>query len=172
MTSIQLLVAKIIAFVLFCLILVCTGWHYGAKHVQTDWDAQILTDAQAANVHALHVDLVTGEVITQYIDRYQVVLTQGATITKEITRYVTPEVDRHYPVPWGFVRVLNAATVGALPDAIATGGTDEGAATVALSDVASNIADNYTSCRATAEQLRSLQQWITQQQTVDVKKGP
>ncbi len=171
MTAIQLVGAKVCAFLIFCLMLLGCGWHYGSAHVKAKWDAQILTDADAANVHALHVDMVSGQVITQYVDRFQVVLTQGATITKEITRYVTPEMDRHYLVPWGFVRLYNASASGALPDAIATGGSDDSPASVALSDVAGSVNDNFTACHANAEQLRSLQDWITAQQKLN-QSGP
>lgn len=172
MTSIQTLIAKVLAFLAFCVVLVAFGWHYGSAHVQAKWDAQLLTDAQAEAIHVAHVDLVTGQVITQYVDRVQVVLTQGATITKEITRVITPEVDHRYPLPWGFVRLYNAAALGAIPDAIATGGADDASTSIALSDVAASINDNFTACHANAEQLRSVQQWIREQQALNTKKAP
>lgn len=170
MTSLQKLLADIGVFVICSVLVFLGGWHYGARHVQTAWNAQIATDAQIEALHAVHVEAVSGLVLTQYMDRYQVVLTQGATITKEITRYVTPAMDARYLVPWGFVRLYNGSARGALPDAGATGPADDSPAPVVLSDVASSLVDNFTACRANAEQLSALQDWIRQQQTVDTKK--
>jgi hypothetical protein len=101
---------------------------------------------------------LTGDtkVITRYVDRVQYVREAGATIVKEVPVYVTPQADRACPVPVGFVRLHDAAAENR-PLAGAAGDPDAPAAGIALSAVASTVADNYTSCHAIREQLIGLQ---------------
>jgi len=96
------------------------------------------------------------KVITRYVDRVQYVREAGATIVKEVPVYVTPQADRACPVPVGFVRLHDAAAENR-PLAGPAGDPDAPAAGVALSTVASTVADNYTSCHAIREQLIALQ---------------
>ncbi len=57
----------------------------------------------------------TTRVVTQYVDRVQVVRERGDTITKEIPVYVTPTADAACAVPVGFVRIHDAAAAGVTP---------------------------------------------------------
>ncbi|MBJ7446868.1 MAG: hypothetical protein JHC81_04975 [Brevundimonas sp.] len=87
------------------------------------------------------------------------------TITERIPVYVPPEIDRAYPVPYGFVRLHDAAAVGAapaLPDG--TGQPDDAPSGVALSAVAGTVIDNYGQCYAWRDQLIGWQDWYRQQQ--------
>ncbi|MFC3549458.1 hypothetical protein ACFOLC_00340 [Lysobacter cavernae] len=98
-------------------------------------------------------------VVTQYVDRVQVVRVAGATITKEIPVYVTPKADAACAIPAGFVRIHDAAAANAPPQP-AAGDPDAPAAGVTLSAVADTVADNYTSCHALREQVIGLQAYI------------
>ncbi|TWR01211.1 hypothetical protein FQJ85_23475 [Xanthomonas vasicola] len=67
-------------------------------------------------------------VVTQYVDRVQIVREAGATITREIPIYVTQKADAACAIPAGFVRLHDAAATGnpagpptADPDAPAPG---------------------------------------------------
>lgn len=95
------------------------------------------------------------KVVTQYVDRVQVVREKGDTIIKEVPIYVDREADRACTVPVGFVRVHDSAAanvpVGDPRD------TDAAPSGVALSAVAATVAGNYTTCHETAEQLIALQ---------------
>ncbi|RBJ62603.1 hypothetical protein C3L29_041995, partial [Pseudomonas sp. MWU12-2534b] len=95
------------------------------------------------------------KVVTQYVDRVQVVREKGDTIIKEVPVYVDREADRACTVPVGFVRVHDGAAanvpVGDPRDANAA------PSGVALSAVAATVADNYTTCHENAEQLIALQ---------------
>jgi len=134
------------------------------------WQASITADAVAQSnlVHAS--DIATNTVVTQYVDRVQVVMAQGATITKEVTKYVSAQADARYPVPVGFVSLLDAAGSGQTLDAGASLGTYDSPSPIALSVVGASIASNYTACRANAEQLSSLQSWVRSQQALTEKK--
>ena len=83
---------------------------------------------------------------------------------EEIPQHVTPEIDRNYPVPCGFVRVFNAATHGPIPDP--AGCPDDAASDVALSAVGQVETENAGQYDQIADQLRALQDWIRQQQQV------
>ncbi|KVP62189.1 hypothetical protein [Burkholderia ubonensis] len=95
------------------------------------------------------------KVVTQYVDRVQVVREKGDIIIKEVPVYVDREADRACVVPVGFVRVHDAA-VANVPVGD-PGHTDAAPSGVALSAVAATVAGNYTTCHENAEQLIALQ---------------
>ncbi len=126
--------------------------------------AQALQDSGSALRNASHaLTLAKSEttIVTEYVDRVQIVRERGATITKEVPVYVTAQADAACSVPVGFVRIHDAAAQGtdlvgsaADPDAPAAG--------VALSTVADTVASNYTACHANAEQVVALQAYINE----------
>lgn len=94
------------------------------------------------------------------------------TITERIPVYVTPEIDRAFAVPYGFVRLHDAAAVRAapaLPDG--TGQPDDAPSDVALSAVAGTVVDNYGQCYAWRDQLIGWQDWYRQQQAAWERPG-
>ncbi|AZR21951.1 hypothetical protein NX81_005840 [Xanthomonas vasicola] len=98
-------------------------------------------------------------VVTKYVDRVQIVRQAGATITREIPIYVTQKADAACAIPAGFVRLHDAAATGN-PAGPPTADPDAPAPGITLSGIAGTVADNYTSCHATAAQLSALQDWI------------
>jgi len=129
-------------------------------HRITTLNGQLSTAQQAQGILADR--LATSEravtVVTQYVDRVQVVHEKGATITREIPIYVTPQTDAAFPLPVGFVRVHDAAAQG-----VPLGGpgpTDAQASGIKASLAASVVADNYTNCLAITAQLTALQDFV------------
>lgn len=108
---------------------------------------------------------VRDRIVTEYVDRVQVIEKRGATIVKEVPVYVSAAADRACAVPAGFVRLHDAAALGLQPPGGA-GAADEAASGVALSAVAGTVAGNYTECHASAEQLRQLQAVVAEQQNI------
>ena len=149
----RLLILGIIAAALFGL-----GWLKGAGHVQDQWDAA--TSKQALQVATVEKEQAeaTVRVVTEYVDRVKVVRQVGETIIKEVPVYVPAQADAACLVPRGFVRLHDAAAEGVVPEP--AGNSDAAPAGVALSAVAGTVAENYTACRANAEQLSALQSWI------------
>lgn len=137
-------------------------YHAGAASVQARWDAQQRADAMAAQVQVDKSQLVSQMVVDHYIDRVKVVMAQGAVITKEIPVYVTPQADARCTVPVGFVRLHDAAVQGGTLPA-APGAAVDAPSGLALSAVAGTVAGNYGLCRATAERLSALQEWVRRQ---------
>lgn len=114
---------------------------------------------------------VREKVVTEYVDRIQVVEKQGATIVKEVPVYVSKAADAACPVPAGFVRLHDAAS-GNLPAPEPAGAADEAASGVALSAVAATVGENYTDCHANAEQLKQLQAWVSESASIINQEKP
>lgn len=114
---------------------------------------------------------VRDRIVTQYVDRVQVIEKRGATIVKEVPVYVSEAADRACAVPAGFVRLHDAAAHNLSPPGPA-GAADEAPAGIALSTVAGTVAANYTSCSANAEQLTQLQALLRQYQQVQEGREP
>lgn len=82
------------------------------------------------------------------------------TIIQKVPVYVTPEIDRRYPLPCGFVRVHNAAAERKPVSEVTVPGckSDGAPAPLAVSDAARVIADNYGAYHEQSEQLKGLQE--------------
>ncbi len=140
--------------------LVGAGWVKGASHVQAEWDAEVVKQSlTAARVEKAQAQ-ATVQVVTKYVDRVKIVRQAGETIIKEVPVYVPAQADAACVVPRGFVRLHDAAAQGVVPEP--AGNSDAAPAGIALSAVAGTVAENYTACRANAEQLSALQSWILQ----------
>lgn len=83
---------------------------------------------------------------------------------QEVHQHVTAEMDRDYPVPCGFVRVFNTATHGPIPEPASC--PDGASSGIALSAVGETEIRNDGQYDQIADQLRSLQDWVRQQQAV------
>ncbi|MBO9741440.1 hypothetical protein J7432_21155 [Xanthomonas axonopodis pv. begoniae] len=116
-------------------------------------------DAKAAAIAERDSARASTKTVVEYVDRVQIVRETGATITREIPIYVTQKADAACAITAGFVR-LHAAAASGNPAGPPTGDPDAPAAGITLSGIAGTVADNYTSCHATAEQLSALQDWI------------
>lgn len=114
---------------------------------------------------------VRENVVTEYVDRIQVVEKQGATIVREVPVYVSKAADAACPVPAGFVRLHDAAA-GNLPAPEPAGAADDAASGVALSTVAATVSENYTDCHANAEQLKQLQAWVNESSAILNQEKP
>lgn len=165
--------AGLVALLLICVGLWGWGDYHGTHKVQAAWDAQKLAD----KVQGLTTKQLTVEVdaiqAKQLITVTNLLLTQGATITKEIPIYVTPAADARCTVPVGFARVFNAAAGGEALDANPEPGVYDRPLDASLSDVAGVASYDLNACRIDQERLRGLQSWVTEQlQSVNKGKGP
>ena len=119
--------------------------------------------AQVAKAQA-QVTKAAGEAYTVMAGH---IASQTKTIIQRIPIYVTPAIDRSYPLSVGFVRVSDASALGLDVSAVPlpAGKSDADASTVAPSYAAGVIAGNYGGCRATNAQLAALQGWITSEES-------
>lgn len=88
----------------------CVWQERRVSAAQTDRDAAL----QAKRRAEAERDSAKGSttVVTQYVDRVQIVREAGATITREIPIYVTQKADADCTIPSGFVRLHDAAATG------------------------------------------------------------
>lgn len=117
--------------------------------------AQAVTSA-AAHQHA--VDTIATVAASSEAQAQAAITTHTVILTKEITRYV-PETRACIPV--GLVRLLNAAATGGDPAGVnyAPGQLDDACAAVSWRDFAADLADDYGTGHANAEQLNALEAW-------------
>ncbi|HEY0265710.1 MAG TPA: hypothetical protein VGC16_03100 [Rhizomicrobium sp.] len=95
----------------------------------------------------------------------QAIQTQIQTVIREVPRYVSIQSDSRCVVPWGVVRLLDAAASGADPGdvaaAIAPGQPDDAASDVRLSEIVALQAANLGAGHENADQLTHLEQAVT-----------
>lgn len=94
----------------------CHGWLRGAQGVRDDWEAATAKQEAASLAHAIELAKRADEITLAYITQTRTVREKGATIVREVTRYVTPDADAACPTD-GLVRILNAAARNELPSA-------------------------------------------------------
>ncbi|HWA70357.1 MAG TPA: hypothetical protein VG821_11060 [Rhizomicrobium sp.] len=94
----------------------------------------------------------------------QAIQSQIQTVIREVPKRVDAKSDL-CPVPWGVVRLLDAAASGAGPAdvaaAIAPGQPDDAASDVKLSEIVALQAANLGAARQNASQLTHLEQAVT-----------
>jgi hypothetical protein len=128
------------------------GWRDGAAQVRAAQAAIRTVQRQAAASQVIAVRDQRGQ------DRIRTVTRR---LIEKVPIYVTPESDRAYPLPWGFVRLHDAAVRGDDLSAAAdrSGGADDAPSDVAASEAAGVIVANYGGCRADRQRLADLQAW-------------
>ena len=106
---------RLLALAAFGIALFGFGWLKGASHVQAQWDSSTAAQQQAqAQAQTLQAE-ATVQVVTQYVDRIQVVREKGDTLIQEIPVYVPVQADAACTVHRGFVSLHDAAAAGGLP---------------------------------------------------------
>ena len=134
------------------------GCQYGESRVTAAWEAEREAEKLAAAQTIATRAEVTTQVVTQYVDRIQVVKERGKEIIKEVPVYVSSAVT--CDLPGGFRVLHDAAAEGELPDPARV--ADAPAANVETA--ASTIIENYATYHELAEQLKALQSWVSQQE--------
>jgi hypothetical protein len=79
------------------------GWHKGASHVQAQWDSSTAAQQQALAQAQTRQAEATVQVVSQYVDRIQVVREKGDTLIQEVPVYVSVLADAACTVHRGFV---------------------------------------------------------------------
>ena len=151
---------RLLALAAFGIALFGFGWIKGAGQVQAQWDAATAAQQQAVVQVQTRQAEATVQVVTQYVDRIQIVREKGDTLIQEIPVYVPVQADAACTVHRGFVSVHDAAAAGELPQPARD--ADAPAEGLALSAVAATVVTNYQTCHENAEQLKALQDWIRQ----------
>lgn len=139
------------------------------KYMRNSEQAGITQQAKATVDYVVHANAINTNLGAIYVPQYLFIQSNTARIQQEIPQHVTPEIDRQYPVPLGFVRMFNDASHGPIPPASA--GSDADPSGVPISDVAhAHAADEGTldECR---KQLSEWWDWYDQQSALWNKTG-
>lgn len=136
----------------------------GAISKQIEWEAKVVKAELESAKKNIDSEQVTTKIVTKYITKVQIVKETSDAITKEIPIYITKEADANCVVPNGFVLLHDSASRNEIPNA--SGIPNEGASGVKISEVAGTIIENYSTYYQLAEQVKSLQDWIKQQQQI------
>lgn len=133
------------------------GVTQGKNGKQRQWDAE-KAKTQIAVIEKKSDQLEKSiEVVTEYVDRVQIVKEAGKTIVKEIPVYVKVNND-HCMLPAGFRLLHDAAATNTVPDPSRIANE----AAVDAATVAETVAENYATCNEIREQLVSLQRWAVE----------
>jgi hypothetical protein len=131
-----------------------------------DWrDGAAQVHAARAAVKTVQRQAAASQVVAVADQRMQDrVRTVTRTLIEKVPTYVSPPTDVRFPVPWGYVRLHDAAAVGDdLSAAAPSAARPDGAASnVKVSEAASVVVANYGSCRADQARLAELQAWVRQ----------
>lgn len=117
--------------------------------VKVHKDAAVKVEAQANAGQRIGAKAATAD---------QAIQTQIKEIIVYAPKHITPATDSRVCIPYGFVRVLDAAILGVRPDdlPLPTGASDDACAPVVASHLAAEIVANYGLARQNANQLDAL----------------
>lgn len=104
---------------------------------------------------------VTEKVVTKYITKIQKVKDKN----EEILAMVDTKNDSKCPIPESTVSLLNAASSSSVPEP--TKRADDPPSPVTYSEVERTVIENYELYNEVAERLRSLQEWVREQQKLN-----
>ena len=128
---------------------------------EASWQLKVAkTNAEIAELK-VKSEKVSTKVVTKYIDRIQVVKEKG----NEIVKYVNKESDSKCELPNSFVVLHDAAAKNELPDP--SRASNAGASDVKLSGATTTIVQNYGTCWEIREQLKALQEWVSEQKKLN-----
>jgi len=127
-----------------------------AKLATARADLRKATAAQAVTA-TVAADVERRQVVVRYVTR---------TLIERVPIYVSPEVDRRYPLPVGLVRLHDEAAAGVSPVPGSAGEPDDAPSDVAASTLASTLIGNYGDYYACREQVRGWIAWSEQQKQV------
>jgi hypothetical protein len=136
----------------------------GGIATQEKWEARVAEVKLEMSKKETASAETTTKVVTKYINKVQIVKEKGNEIIKQVPVYITKDADAKCDVPTGFVMLHDSASRNEVPDS--TRKVDGTTSTVKISEVAETVIDNYTTYYQVAEQLRSLQEWIKEQQKI------
>lgn len=131
---------------------------------QEKWEARVAeVKLEMAKKDAESAEATT-KIVTKYVTVDRIVKEKGDAIVKEIPKFISKDADAKCVVPNGFVLLHDSASKNEVPDS--TRSVDEGASKVKLSGIAETVTTNYTTFYQVSEQLKALQEWVKEQQSI------
>jgi hypothetical protein len=148
--------------ILSAFLLAIGSFFIGGISNEADWQLKIKETEAKVAVQEKKAAEISTEVVIKYVDRIKIVEGKSREIIKEIPIYINEKSDAECRINNGAIILLNSgASQSAVP--ITTRDTNEEASDVKLSEVVTNIQQNYGTYYQVASQLESLQEWILNQ---------
>lgn len=110
-------------------------------------------------------DKITHDTDVANAESHQKIVTVTQHIIQKVPTYVTPEIDKRFPMPCGFIRLHDAAASGVEPEKISlpTGLSDPDICPVTASAASAIIAGNYALALGWRADLISWEHWYADQ---------
>lgn len=139
-------------------------WFNGYIAREDYWQAQFAEMKLAAAQREKESAESSVKVVTKYIERDRIIKETSDVTLKAIPTLISKDADAACAVPNGFVVLHDSAAKGEVPDT--SGDANEKASGVKISEVGKTVTENYATCHQNAEQLKSLQEWLVEQQRI------
>jgi len=142
------------------------GWHFGGGYEDGQIAKSAATQVQTELKQVQTTDLTTEKTGEAAAEHQQQIQTVYQTITKEVIRYVPAKADARCVIPYGAIRVLDAAARGVPLVPGPSGEPDGDASGVQLSAVVGAAAEDLGTAQQIRQQLIDLQGWVRDRQGV------
>jgi hypothetical protein len=106
----------------------------------------------------------TARIEAEFKKNVRIVREKGDVIIQRVPEFITKESDDRCDVPNGFVVLHDSASKNEIPDTSSS--TDADPSGIKISEVATTVVGNYTTCHEVREQLSSLQEWVRNQKRI------
>lgn len=128
------------------------------KLVAHDAQAQATAEKRAREIEGLQTRL-NAEASVNEANQQARLAQKTITLIRKVPTYVTAKADAVGCIPWGVVRVLDAAIAGVEPATLPTpaGQPDDACSDVTASEAASVLAEDIGAANQNAEQLNALE---------------
>jgi hypothetical protein len=106
----------------------------------------------------------TAKIEAEYKNKVVIIKEKGDVIIQKVPEYISKTSDAKCDVPNGFVVLHDSAAKNEIPNT--TREFNENSSGVGLSEIATTVAGNYGTCHEVREQLKSLQDWVKEQEKI------
>jgi hypothetical protein len=134
------------------------GVFHGKDIVRAAWQKQVNADAQAQALRRDQIAQASTQIAVQHAERKAEIRWRTRTLTERIPVYVSAETDRRFPLPWGLIRLHDAAIEGVVPPPPSE--SDGSASDVTASAAAATLVANAGACLENSLELELLQDWV------------
>ena len=141
------------------------GWHVGADQEDGKFAAAAAKQEQQVVTTVETQAAETSKVSEQAAEHTQQIQTITQTIIKEVPKYVTVKANAHCVIPYGAVRVLDAAARGVPLVPSPAGQSNDVSSGASLDTVVGDVAADLGTARQIRQQLIDLQGWVKAQKT-------
>jgi hypothetical protein len=148
---------KILASVLLIVGVAGYSYYYGYSTAKTKADKELLEKENAAQASIIELQKQLSEAKDKVVIKF---IEKTNTITER--KYIYVDQAKNSPskceLSSGWVYLHDSSAKGSIPDP--AGSSDANSSGIRDNQALETVVSNYSTCRQTAEQLKSLQEWV------------